>query len=89
MVPDGLLFNELGIQQLTAKIIEARDEMPFLLGVGGPSMVGRVMLDEFSNIIGQYLPIMGFALGPAQKKVMFFGPSNDRRHKDLLSILLP
>jgi hypothetical protein len=89
MVPAGLLFNELRIQQLTAKIIEARDEMPFLLGVGGPSMVGRVVLDEFSDIIGQHLPIMGFALGPAQKKVMFFGPSNDRRHRDLLSILLP
>lgn len=89
MVPAALLFNELGIRQLTAKIIEARDEMPFLCGVGGPSMAGRVVLDEFSDIIGQHLPIVGFGLGPTQEKIMFFGPSDDGRHGDLLSILLP
>ena len=34
MIPAGLFFNQLGIQQLTAVIIEAGDEIPLVSGIG-------------------------------------------------------
>ena len=52
MGPAGFLVNQSGIQEESAIIIQRSDEVPFLLGSGGPEMVRGVMLDQFSSIIG-------------------------------------
>lgn len=52
-------------------------------------MVGGVVLDEFTDVIGQDFPVMGFAFGPAEEKIIFFSPFNDCGDRDLLPILLP
>jgi hypothetical protein len=52
MGPTGLLFNQNGIKEESAIIVQRSDEIPFLLGSGGPEMVRGVMLDQFPNIMG-------------------------------------
>jgi hypothetical protein len=89
MVPAGLLLNQLGIQHLTAKIIQGGDEMPFFRSIRAPSVVGRVVLDEFANIVGQDLSIVGFSLGPAEEKIMLLGPPDDRWQGGPLAVFLP
>jgi hypothetical protein len=89
VVPTGLFFNQLGVQQLTAVIIEAGDEIPLVSGIGRPLVMGGIMLDEFADVIGQDFPVMGLPFRPAKEKVMFFSPFDNRRDRDLLSMLLP
>jgi hypothetical protein len=52
MSPAGLFFDQNGIEHESTIIIEGGDEIPFFLGGGGPEMMGRVMLDQFSGITG-------------------------------------
>jgi hypothetical protein len=52
MGPARLLVNQNGIKKEAAIIVQRSDEVPFLLGSGGPEMVRSVMLDQFSNIMG-------------------------------------
>ena len=52
MGPAGLLFNQSGIQEESAIVVQRSDEVPFLLGGRGPEMVRGVMLDQFSSIMG-------------------------------------
>lgn len=51
--------------------------------------MGRVMLDEFSDIVGQDPTVMGFPFGETQVKVILFGPLNNGRERNLLSVLIP
>lgn len=48
-----------------------------------------IVLDEFADVIGQDLPVMGLPFGSAKEKVMFFSPFDNRRDRDLLLMLLP
>jgi len=52
MSPAGFLFNQNGIKEEAAIIIQGGDEIPFLLGRGCPEVMGGVMLDQFPSIMG-------------------------------------
>lgn len=46
-------------------------------------------MDELADIIGQDLAVMGFSLRPTKEKIMLLSPFDNRRDRDLLSMLLP
>ena len=75
MGPGGLLVPQLPMQNPTAVIVDGRDEIPFGLCQRGPQMVGRVMLEKFSHIVGQDLPVMGLACRPLLVIPIFFARS--------------
>jgi hypothetical protein len=50
--PTGFFLDEGSIKDEPAVIIQRRDEIPFLLGGGGPEMKRGVMLNQFSEIMG-------------------------------------
>jgi hypothetical protein len=52
MSPAGFFLDEGGIKDEPAMIIQRGDEIPFLLGGGCPEMIGGVMLNQFSEIMG-------------------------------------
>jgi hypothetical protein len=52
MSPGGLFFDQSGIKDEAAVIIQGGDQIPFLLGRWCPKMTGRVMLDEFAGVMG-------------------------------------
>ena len=89
MVPAGLFFNQLGIKQLPAVIIEAGDEIPLVRSIGRPHVVRGVVLDKLADIVGQDLTVMGFSLRPAKEKIILLSPFDNRRDRDFLSALLP
>jgi len=89
MVPAGLPFDEVGMEEKPAVIVQARDQMPFDPGIGRPLMLGRVVLDELPHIVGQDLPVMGLAFGLGEIKIVLFGPFDDRWNRYLLAILIP
>jgi hypothetical protein len=89
MVPAGLPFDEVGMEEKPAVIVQARDQMPFDLGIGCPLMLGRIVLDELPHIVGQDLPVMGLPFGLGEIKIVLFGPFDDRWNRDLLAILIP
>ena len=64
MGPRGLLLPQIPIQDSAAVIVDGRDEIPLGLCQRGPQMVGGVMLEKFSHIVGQDLPVMGLACRP-------------------------
>jgi len=45
MGPAGLFLDQNGVEHESAIIIQRSDEIPFLLGGGGPEMVGGIMLN--------------------------------------------
>jgi hypothetical protein len=87
MSPRGLFFDQSGIKDITAEIVQGSDEIPFFMGRWGPEVVRRVMLDQFPNVMGQNLPIMdGFFLFFRQVKVVLFGPIDNGGKGNLLFI---
>jgi hypothetical protein len=52
MSPGGFLFDQSGIKDQTAIIIQGSDEIPFLLSRGCPEMIGGVMLDQLPHVTG-------------------------------------
>jgi len=57
--PACLPLYNVRIEQISAIVVEARDQIELLSDIGGPSMVRRVMLDEFSCMVGDHFPVMG------------------------------
>ena len=72
MGPGGLLLPQIPVENPTAVIVDGRDEIPFGLCQRGPQMVGGVMLEKFSHIVGQDLPVMGFSRRPLFVIPIFF-----------------
>jgi hypothetical protein len=52
MSPSGFLFDQSGIKDQAAIVIQGSDEIPFLLGRWCPEMIGGVMLDQFPHVTG-------------------------------------
>jgi hypothetical protein len=52
MGPTGLCLNENGIEHESAIIIQRSDQIPFFLRGGCPEVMGGIVLDEFSGIMG-------------------------------------
>lgn len=52
MGPAGFFLDQNGVEHESTIIIQGSDEVPFLLGGGGPEVMRGVMLDEFSGIPG-------------------------------------
>ena len=75
MGPGGLLLPQIPIQDPAAVIVDGRDEIPLGLCQRGPQMVGGVMLEKFSHIVGQDLPVMGLACRPLLVIPIFFARS--------------
>jgi hypothetical protein len=89
VVPTGLFFNQLGIEQLAAIIIKAGDEVPLRSRIGRPLVMRGIVLDELADVIGQDLPVMCLSLRSTKEKIMFFSPFDNRRDRDFLPVLLP
>ena len=52
MSPGGFLFDQSGIKDQTAIIIQGSDEIPLLLSCGCPEVIGGVMLDQLPHVTG-------------------------------------
>jgi len=52
MSPGGFLFDQSGIEDEPAIIIEGSDEIPFFLGCWCPEMIGGAMLDQLPYVTG-------------------------------------
>ena len=52
MGPAGLFFDQGCVENETAIIIEGSDQIPFLLSPRCPKVIGRVVLDELTGIMG-------------------------------------
>ena len=52
MGPASFCLEQNGIEHESAIIIQRSDEVPFLLRRGYPEVMGGVMLDQFSDIMG-------------------------------------
>ena len=52
MGPAGLLLDQKSIKDEAAIIIQGSNEIPLFLSCGCPEMIGGVMLDEFSHVMG-------------------------------------
>lgn len=85
----GVLVGGKRHQKIPEGTPDRFDQLPDQRCGGRPFMVGGVVLDEFTDVIGQDFPVMGFAFGPAEEKIIFFSPFNDCGDRDLLPILLP
>jgi len=70
-------------------IIQRSDEVPFLARGGCPEMMRGVMLDQFTDVMGQDLPAMSRLFGFLQIEPMLFSPINNRRQGDLLVVGYP
>jgi hypothetical protein len=88
MVPTGLSLDKIAIQEEPAVVVQTGDQMPLLASIRGPFMMGRIVLDEFPDVIGQHFPVMGLPFGPGHVKIMLLGLLNDRREGNLLPVFL-
>jgi hypothetical protein len=52
MSPGGFLFDQSGIKDQPAIIIQGSNEVPLFLGCGCPEMIGGVVLDQLSGVTG-------------------------------------
>jgi len=52
MSPGGFLFDESGIKDESAIIIQGSNEVPLFLGCGCPEMIRGVVLDQLSGVTG-------------------------------------
>jgi len=52
MSPGGFLFDQSGIKDQPAVIIQGSNEVPLFLGCGCPEMIGGVVLDQLSGVTG-------------------------------------
>ena len=75
MGPGGLLVPQIPMQNPTAVIVDGGDEVPLGLCQRGPQMVGGVMLEQFSHIVGQDLPVMSLWRRPLLVIPIFFARS--------------
>ena len=60
------------MQNPAAVIVDGRDEIPLGLCQRGPQMVGGIVLEKFSHIVGQDLPVMGLSRWPLVVIPIFF-----------------
>jgi hypothetical protein len=85
--PDGLLRHELREEEVPTEVIQRGDQVPLLLGCRRPQVVGGVMLDQFADVAGQHLPIVGLARATGQIEAMPFGPVDDGREGGDLAVV--
>jgi hypothetical protein len=52
MSPGGFLFDQSGIKDQPAIVIERSDQIPLFLGRRSPEMIGGVMLNQFPYVTG-------------------------------------
>jgi hypothetical protein len=89
MSPGGFLFDQSGIKDQAAIVIQGSDEIPFLLGRWCPEMIGGVMLDQFPHVTGQDFSVMEGPFGFLEIEAMLFSSTNHGGQGDFLTIFLP
>jgi len=52
MSPGGLSFEEGGIEDEAAIIIEGGDQIPLLLSHRSPAVMGGIMLNQLTDVLG-------------------------------------
>jgi hypothetical protein len=52
MSPGGLSFEEGGIEDEAAILIEGGDQIPLLLRCGSPEVMGGIMLNQLTDVVG-------------------------------------
>ena len=75
MIPSVFPFHDIRIEKVTAVIVETRDKTPPLIDVGRPPVMGRVVLNQLSSVVGDYLPIVMFPFGLLDVEPVFFALS--------------
>jgi len=75
MVPSMFSFYNIRIEEVTAVIIDAGDEVPLLVRVGGPAVMGGIVLNQLAGIVGDYLSIMVLPFGLLEIEAPFLALS--------------
>ena len=75
MIPSVFPFHNIRIEKVAAVIVDAGDKTPPLINVGRPSVMGRVVLNQLSDIVGDYLPIMMLPFRLLKVESVFFARS--------------
>ena len=75
MIPSVFPPHYIRIQKVATVIVEARDKTPPIIDVGRPPVMGRVVLNQLSGVVGDYLPIVMFSFGLPDVETVFFALS--------------
>jgi hypothetical protein len=86
--PGGLAGGEVGEQDNAAPVVDGGDEGPLLLGEGGPSVGGSIMLDQSPDRGCEDLPIMNLPSPARFMASQLFRPVNDRVDRDIDPLFL-
>jgi len=70
--PGTFPFPEIGIQKVTAVIVDRGDQIPLGLGLGSPEVNGGVVLNQFADIVRQDFPVVRFSEKPFLVMPSFF-----------------
>jgi hypothetical protein len=71
MVPSPFVFDDRGVEQVTAVIIKAGDQAPPCINVGRPAVLGGVVLNQLTGIVGYDLSIVSLLGRPVPVKAPF------------------
>src|SRR5271157_14358 len=75
MVPSPFVFDDRGIEEVTAVIIKAGDQVPPRIDVRRPAVLGGVVLNQLAGIVGYDLSIVSLPDRPFPVKAPFFALS--------------
>jgi hypothetical protein len=63
VIPSVFPFYHVRIEKVTAVVVEACDKAPPLIHVRRPAVLGGIMLNQFSGVVGDYLTIVMLPFG--------------------------
>lgn len=75
MIPSVFPCHYVRIQKIAAVIVQACDKTPPLSDVRRPPVMGRVVLNQLSGIVGNYLSIVMSPFGLPDVEPVFFALS--------------
>jgi hypothetical protein len=75
VTPTRLLFHDFCIKQIAAVVVDAGNKVELIGNVGRPSVVGRIVLNELSGMMRDYLVVMNDPVRLSDIKAVFFALS--------------
>ena len=75
VLPSVFLFYHVCIEEITAVIIEARDQVPPRVNVRGPAVFRGVVLNQLTGVVGYDFAIVSLLGRPFPVKAPFFALS--------------
>ena len=75
MVPSVFPFYNIRVEKIAAVIVDTRNEIPLLVSIRRPAVVGGIVLNQFPGIVGDHLSIMVLPFGLLEIEAPFLALS--------------